>query len=46
MATRRRKQIAYVPLSKNFPEILETHWTGKTTKKRQNFKASTSPAHT
>jgi hypothetical protein len=46
MATRGRKQIACVSQSKKFPEMLETHWTGKTNKKMQNFDTSTPPAHT
>jgi hypothetical protein len=43
MAARGRKQKACF-LKKNLGEMLETHLTGKTTKKRQNFASSTPPA--
>jgi hypothetical protein len=46
MATIGRKEIGCVPYSKNFPEMLETHRTGKSTKKRQNFNTSAPPAYT
>jgi hypothetical protein len=46
MVTRGRKQIACVSYSKNFPEMLETHQTGKTTKKRQNSNTSAPPVRT
>jgi hypothetical protein len=45
MAARGRKQKACF-LKKNLGETLETHLTGKTTKKRQNFASSTPPACT
>jgi hypothetical protein len=40
-----RKQKACL-LKKNLGETLETHLTGKTIKKRQNFESSTPPACT
>jgi hypothetical protein len=43
MAARGRKQKACL-LKQNKGETLEIHLTGKTTKKRQNFDASTPPA--
>jgi hypothetical protein len=46
MATRKRKQLACVPLSKYLVEAVETHLAGKTTKKRQNSDTSTpQPTH-
>jgi hypothetical protein len=46
MVNRGRKKKAYIPKSKNFPEMLETHWTEKNTRKRKYFNTSTPPAHT
>jgi hypothetical protein len=44
MATRGRKQKACF-LKKNLGETLKKHFSGKTTKKRQNSDSSTPPAH-
>jgi hypothetical protein len=44
MAARGRKQKACL-LKQNLGEMLETHLTGKTTKKKQKVDSSTPPAH-
>jgi hypothetical protein len=44
MATRGKKQKVHF-IKYNIRETMEIHFTGKTTKKRQNFDSSTPPAH-